>query len=75
MIIENKVFYPQGGCGGPKNFFFRHLRHLGENLRKFRILAGGFDIFIYFLVLEEWVPKQLKQVSIVGKLQVKLVTN
>ena len=30
-LIENKVFYPQGGCGGRKNFSFRHCRHLGDS--------------------------------------------
>ena len=76
-LVENKVFYPQGGCGGRKNFSFRHLRHLGdsplsppgggrENLRNFWILAVGFCRLLFFLAPEEQVSKQLKRVSIVG---------
>ena len=55
---ENKVFYPQGGCGGQKHFSFRHSCHFGdscfprqgggqENLRNFWILAGGFVVFYF----------------------------
>ena len=55
-----------------KNFSIRHSRHLRETppstLRKFWILAGVFVVFIFSLAAEERVPKQLKQVSIVGKL-------
>ena len=37
-----------------------------KHLRTFRILMGGFVVFICFLVSEKQVPKQLKQFSIVG---------
>ena len=87
QLIENKVFYPQGGCGGQKKFSFRHRRHLGDS--PFPAKEGGgvkrgcvnFEfpwlfchLFIISSASEERVPKQLKQVSIVGiTLQPKLI--
>ena len=40
-LIENKVFYPQGGCSGRKNVSFRHWRHLGNNPFPPRRGGGG----------------------------------
>ena len=61
MINRKWSFYPQGGFGGWKNF-----------LATPTLLSGGgggqerLHNVWNFLASEEWVPKQLEQVSIVG---------
>ena len=80
QLKENKVFYPQGGCGRPKNLSFRHWCHLGNSpspakgqggggRETFEISPGGFVVlFLFLLASEEQVPKQSKQVSIVDRI-------
>ena len=73
QLIENKVFYPQGGCGGQKMFSFRHRRHLGdspfpakeggggqERLCKFWISLAVLSSFYYFFGVRGASSKTIK---------------
>ena len=77
-----KWLFKQQQVSSPQSWtwFFYVLRQCIDvwnhcSLRKFWILAGLFVVFIFLLASEEWVPKKLKQFSIVGRNFVKYVPN
>ena len=51
-LIENKVFYPQGGCCGLKHFSFRHWCHLGDTSFLPRKGGGGQERWVTFELLQ-----------------------